>query len=213
MIFFLNGWHKGYIKFTCILALWNTFIYNISNSVEREREGRSHGLVPDRGNSLPAKDIWRQFLWNCSRCSWYPQVTSVDVPHMWTTPVVKIPCWLMAFYLEYLLHMSLIFCLRFFSEVEPEGVCSAYVQSQSESLESQFLWNMLCLSAVWIWRTFVQYTFFQTCLTILVCAFLPPWEPLHLNHLHVSGSTFGELKLIWKFYKNLLYNTVYLFIH
>lgn len=127
-----------------------TFIYNISHSVESEREGRSHGLVPDTGNSSPAKDIWRQFLWTHSRCFWYPQVTSVDVPQTWTAAVAKISCWLMAFYLEYSLHMSLIFCLRFFSEVGPEGVCSAYVQSQSESLESQFLWSILCFWAIWV---------------------------------------------------------------
>lgn len=90
------------------------------------------------------------------------------------------------------------------------SLCAITVWEFGEPISLKYAMFLSCLD---LKNSFVQYTFFQTCLTIPVCALFPPWEPLHLNHLHVSGSTFGELKLIWKFYKNLLYNTVYLFIH
>ena len=96
-----------------------------------------------------------------------PQVTSVDLPQIGTAAVVKIPCSLIAFHLEYSFHISLIFCLRFFSEVEPAGVCLVYVQSQVESLESQFSSAFyVFLNRLDLKNSSLDCPFFLTCLTI-----------------------------------------------
>lgn len=117
----------------------NAFIHNISKNVGSEKEGRSHGLVPGRQKLLiTCRGHLKTSFMKLQQVLLIPQVTSVDLPLTGTAAVVKIPCSLTAFHLKYSFHISLIFCLRFFSEVEPAGVCLVYVQSQAESLESQF---------------------------------------------------------------------------